>query len=309
MNKHSILFLLTIGCDSSKEDTGETWIWNSPALTSLSGDCPSISGDGPQQFISSGVQREVQFVIPENPQAGLRPVFFFHGLMPENMSPTNDVILGLDLQSIADSENMIFILPTSGIWDLMGQRFYLWNIEQGTETEDLILFDDLRSCVGQHFNVDSTTDLNLDGLSTVGFSGGALFNTIVLSQRSEYIASAVSLSGGANLTIPTFENMFSVYSPASNPLPVLLVSGGDNDVWPNSSFPVVDFQTSSEGFITILRDNDHTAYHCTHSYGHTITARALSQGLDWLSGHEIAENGLSTVQFPNLPESWSDWCE
>ena len=52
------------------------------------------------------------------------------------------------------------------------------------------LFDDLRSCVASELGGD------LSHLTSFGFSGGALWNALLLMERSDTLASMVSASGG-----------------------------------------------------------------------------------------------------------------
>ena len=124
--------------------------------------------------------------------------------MPEGSNPTNQMITSLSLQSIANEYNMMFILPVSQVWDLVGQRFHLWNIEQGTEIDDLTLYDDLRTCIAEHFDVYNSDQIDLDLMSSMGFSGGALFTTVILSNRPETLASVIEMSGGGDLKAARF---------------------------------------------------------------------------------------------------------
>ena len=299
-----IAITLLMGCGTT-EDTGSTAVWNSAPLAETSGTCPTIdNSQSTQTFTSNGIEREVQFVLPESPEAGIQPVFFFHGLMPEGSNPTNQMITSLSLQSIANEYNMMFILPVSQVWDLVGQRFHLWNIEQGTEIDDLTLYDDLRTCVADHFDVYNSDQIDLDLLSSMGFSGGALFTTVVLSNRPETLASVIEMSGGGDLAVPGFANPFSVHNPTDRDVPTLLMSGGAADVWPNSSFTVVDFDAASAHLFEELKAADHTAVLCTHNNGHTITQRGWNQALEWLTSHRFNEPS----DYSTPKEEWSDWC-
>ena len=295
---------LLLGCGST-EDTSNTSLWESAPLARISGTCPTIDdSQSIQKFTSNGLEREVQFVLPEDPQVGIPPVFFFHGLMPEGSSPTTQMISSLSLQSIANEYNMAFILPVSQVWDLIGQRFHLWNIEQGTETDDLTLYDDLRTCISEYYDVYNTDQMDLDRMSSMGFSGGALFTTVVLSNRSETLASVIEMSGGGDLQVPGFANPFSVHNPTERDVPALLMSGGSADVWPNSSFTVVDFEAASTHLFEELKAANHTAVLCTHNNGHTITQRGWNQALEWLTTHRFNEPS----DYSTPKDGWSDWC-
>ena len=298
-------FASILACSETKTDTGSMQPWNAAELSKISGTCPTIDNSRElKTFTSNGIERSVQFVLPTDGADDIQPVFFFHGLMPEGSNPTNQLITGLSLQSVADEYNIAFILPVSEIWELFGQRFHLWKIEQGTEDNDLVVFDDLRTCIAEHFDVYNSDALNMDRLSTLGFSGGALFNTVILSNRSDTLSSAVEISGGADLTIPGFSNPFSVHNPASTNIPVLLVSGGSSDVWPDATLPVVDFEEATGHLFTELQQAGQTSVHCTHNNGHTITPRAWTQALDWLTDHSVGVDSPYT----SPKDSWSDWC-
>jgi len=298
-------FSSLLACSETKTDTGSIQPWSAAPLSEISGTCPTIDNSRElKTFTSNGTERSVQFVLPTDSTADIQPVFFFHGLMPEGSNPTNQLITGLSLQSVADEYNIAFILPVSEIWELFGQRFHLWKIEQGTEDNDLVVFDDLRTCLAEHFDVYNSDALNMDSLSTLGFSGGALFNTVILSNRSDTLASAVEISGGADLTIPGFSNPFSVHNPASINIPVLLVSGGSSDVWPDATLPVVDFESATGHLFSELQQAGQTSVHCRHNNGHTITPRAWTQTLDWLTDHSVGVDS----PYASPQDSWSDWC-
>ena len=299
-----ITITLLLGCGSTK-DTAEQVLWESAPLAEVSGTCPTIdNSQSIQTFTSNDLEREVQFVLPEDPQPGIQPVFFFHGLMPEGSSPTSQMISSLSLQSIANEYNMAFILPVSQVWDLVGQRFHLWNIEQGTEIDDLTLYDDLRTCISEYYDDYKTDQMDLDRMSSMGFSGGALFATVVLSNRAETLASVIEMSGGGDLQVPGFANPFSVHNPTERDVPTLLMSGGSADVWPNSSFTVVDFEAASAHLFEELRTANHTAVLCTHNNGHTITQRGWNQALEWLANHRFNEPS----DYSTPKDDWSDWC-
>ena len=299
-----ITITLLIGCDST-EETGSAAMWDSAPLADISGTCPTIdSSQSIQSFTSNGIEREVQFVLPEDPQPGMQPIFFFHGLMQEGSNPTNQMINSLSLQSVANQDNLLFILPVSQVWDLVGQRFHLWNIEQGTEVDDLTLYDDLRTCVAEHFDVYNSDQIDLDLMSSMGFSGGALFATVVLSNRSDTLASVVEMSGGADLVVPGFANPFSVHNPTEKEIPTLLMSGGSADVWPNSSFTIVDFEAATAHLFQELKTANHTAVLCSHNNGHTVTQRGWDQALEWITNHRFNQPSSYSTSIAE----WSDWC-
>lgn len=304
-NVSRALFLSTIltttACVDKFTDTAEVKTWQSADLMPLSsGECPDMSISGAfSSFLSSGESRNVTVVFPANQTEGMRIVFFFHGLMDVNSDPTQYTARVLALQDLADQYNAVVVLPESPIWEMFGQQFFLWNIEDGTYQKDLALYDDLRTCVANNFTVD------LDKLVTVGFSGGSLFSTILLGQRPNDLAAVVEMSGGADLQVATFENTFAPYKTPSNDIPVLLISGGENDVWPDASFTIVDFDSATDTLQSRLRQDNQFVVRCRHTMGHSITGKAFLASVDWLTNHTYKEPS----PYLNDIGSWTDWCE
>ena len=297
------LFPLFLACGDKSHDSAELnqKNWLAADLMPLSsGACPNMSSSGDLvSFTSSGESRNVTIVFPDQLTEDMRLVFFFHGLMPENSNPTQQSANALDLQSFANQYNSVIVLPESPIWEMAGQRFHLWNIEDGTYANDVALFDDLRTCIANEFDVD------LDTLVTAAFSGGSLFSTILIKERSDHLAAVVEMSGGADLTVPTFTNTFAPYGSPSHPLPVLLISGGAQDVWPDPGFTLVDFQSATETLYANLKNDNQFAVRCEHNSGHTITTKSFITAVEWLTQHRFNE----TSPFETGIDDWSDWCE
>ncbi len=286
-------FLACSNEEKTETEEQETKDWESSELAPLSSDdCPDMTQSGEiVSFTSSGSERNVVIVFPEELSEDMRVVFFFHGLMPEGSNPAKQTASSLQFQDFADMYNAIIIIPESPVWDLMGQRFHLWDIEDGTSQNDLTLFDDLRTCVADEFTV------NLDKLISAGFSGGSLFNTVLLSERADTLAAVVEFSGGADLTVPLFEGEFAPYSTPSKDTPVLLVSGGEDDIWPDASFTLVDFNEATDTLQENLLSDGQFVVRCRHNSGHTITNPTFEAGLDWILNHEFGvpspyESGL-----------------
>ena len=293
-----MLFLL-VACaqDPDLFDTASTTAAiKGPPLRSLSSDdCPDFSTSGETtSFISSGEERRATIVIPENIPEPSALVFFFHGLLDSSYSnPTDLMSRSLDLQDLADERNAVIILPESKTWELMGMEFFLWQLEDGTISEDLVLYDDLRTCAAENLSID------LEQVSSIGFSGGALFNTVLISQRGSELAAAVELSGGSDYEIPTFEENMAPYSTPEHAMPVLLVEGGDTDLWPDASFPIVNFKEGTERLEAQLLNDGHHIGRCSHTQGHNITSNTFDLAIEWLSNH--------TYNVPSPMTDLSEW--
>ena len=292
------LFFTLFSCTESysEDEPNEDPYLSADVVPTSDGECPdmSISGET-SSFSSSGEDRKVTIVFPQTTTEPPGVTFFFHGLMDPSSTPNPSQYMAdnLDFQEFADSENMVVVLPESGIWNMMGMEFFLWQIEDGTSEPDLVLYDDLRTCVVEHF------DANRDRIVAGGFSGGSLFTTVVISERGNTLAAAVELSGGANFEVATFEDDFAKYRTPESKFPVLLSDGGDSDVWPDPSFSIVDFQEGTEELAQNLIADGHVVGRCQHNLGHTITMDIWDLALQWLSVHEY-QNGY---QLDDL----SDW--
>ncbi|MBM75571.1 MAG: hypothetical protein CMK59_09220 [Proteobacteria bacterium] len=292
-----ILFYFACIPEQSPKDTASnTHRFNAPPLRVLSsGECPELTTTGETvSFVSSDEERRVTVIIPEETPEPSALVFFFHGLLDASYdNPTALMSRSLDLQELADERNAVILLPESKTWDLMGQEFYLWQLEEGTIAQDLTLYDDLRTCAAEDLSVD------LDRVSSIGFSGGALFNTVLISERGADLAAAVELSGGSDYEIPTFEEDMAPYSTPNYRMPVLLVDGGDDDLWPNASFPIVNFQEGTERLEGQLLGDGHHVGRCSHTQGHSITSNTFDLAIEWLSNH--------TYEVPSPMTDISNW--
>jgi predicted esterase len=199
------------------------------------------------------------------------------------------MVRGLGLQRVANENNALIVLPQSGIMELLGFRFFLWDLVVETDG-DLVLFDDLRACAAEQHDID------LPATSAFGFSGGALFTTVLIRERGDAFAAAVEASGGADISVPIWTTPGAAYGSPPTPLPTLLMSGGEADVWPDPSLTLVDFTAATDTLEAGLVTDGHTVVRCRHSAGHTIPQRGYQLALEWAFGHRFA-----TEMKPRLP--------
>lgn len=295
---------VTVGDDTAAvEDTAPPEPERAPVdpLTSpSSGECPDLSASGTVSFLSSGEERRVTVVRPENLAPGAPMVVFLHGLTSPQASqnPGADTARALDLQALADAEGVVVLLPEAPLWEMVGQEFYLWDVQEETD-HDLVLFDDLRSCAAEQLDID------LWRLSVAGFSGGALFTTVVAAQRAGSLATFVEMSGGADVEVPIFDEPIARWSTPAWPLPGLLFSGGDEDAWPDPSLKLVDFERASDTLEAHLVDGGQDVVRCRHDSGHTVTQAEGELTIRWLLSHELG------VESPFRAEGLGDdagWC-
>ena len=303
-----LLSLALLACSWKSQDTAASAAtadprpWKAAPLVGLSsGECPDMSISGETvSFLSSGTSRNVTVVVPSAPEPEMRVVFFYHGLMDPGYTPnpTGYMSTALNFQALADQYNALIFLPESRIWSMAGMEFFMWDVEEGTSDADLTLFDDLRTCAAQNFDVD------LDALVSAGFSGGTLFNTILYSQRADSLAAVVELSGGADVEVPLYENPFAPYDTPEILPPLLLVSGGEADLWPDASFTIVNFETATDTLQANVIDDGGFVVRCKHNSGHTITNKAFEVALSWMTEHRFDE----ASPFDGNINAWSDWC-
>jgi len=313
--------LLTISCTegtASKDDTPDTGSTgegegegegegDEDALEGLrplaepSGACPDLTTSGFVSFESAGETRNASVVVPREPSGPMSVVFFFHGLMDPSSTPepTEYMVNGLDLQGLANTHNTVILVPEAPLLNLFGFNVFLWDIALESDA-DLVLFDDLRACSADQL------DLNLARTTAWGFSGGALWTTVIASQRGDAFAAVVEASGGSDIDVPIWTDLGAAYETPAHTMPVLLMSGGDSDVWPNASLTIVDFDAATDTLESQLAADGHLVVRCRHTAGHTLTSRGLSLTIDWLTGHAFGE-----------PSPWAsgdlgddaDWCD
>ena len=290
------------GADSTADSSADTAPAGPAALAPLSdGACPDLTTSGTSTFQSSGDDRQVTIILPSAPQPGMAVNFFFHGVTdPASTSnPGGDTAKSLDLQTIADETNTVWVVPDAPVQNLLGvMDVYLWDLAQASD-HDLVLYDDLRTCVGQNLDVD------LSRLSAVGVSGGALWTTVVLSNRADTLATAVELSGGSDVTAPGYDAPIAVYATPSTQLPVLMTTGADGeDVWPSTSYVVVDFYAATDTLQGKLLGDGHYAVRCSDNQGHEMGRKDWSFAQEWLAAHTFGDESPYISQGLGDNASW-----
>ncbi|HNH50151.1 MAG TPA: hypothetical protein PKY30_24160, partial [Myxococcota bacterium] len=199
-------------------------------------------------------------------------------------NPGGDTARGLQLQRLADQTNTVWIVPDAPVQNLLGfMNVYLWDLALERQN-DLVLYDDLRSCAAQNLDID------LSRLSAVGFSGGALWTTVIAVHRGDTLATAVELSGGSDIEAPGYEVLLSEYSSPATEMPVLLTSGAEGvDVWPSTQLAVINFATATDTLQAELLTDQHFVARCKDEDGHVMDQRDWDVALDWLAVHQFGE--------------------
>lgn len=248
--------------------------------------CPRIDADGSFTVEVGGVERTVYVEVPEDPSGAVGLLYTFHGLDVASSNPAAGFIRGFGLAAVADAEDVVVVSPearpNATLASLTGQQVLLWGI-LGDEADDLELYDVIRSCVAAQW------DLDLRRVSAWGFSGGALWTSLLLTQRADTLAAAVVASGGVGLEIPLLGDALP-YATPSYPTPVLMTSGGEQDVWPGGGLTIIDFEASSDTLQTGLVGDGHVVARCNHTLGHTVPGWFWAQAQDWLLDHRYGED-------------------
>jgi predicted esterase len=253
-------------------------------LAEVSGACPELSSSGFVTFDSFDQERSASIVVPSVPGPDMPLVFFFHGLMDPGSTPepTEYMVNGLGLQSLADTHNAVIVVPEAPIYSLLGFSFFLWDIALETDA-DLVLFDDLRTCVAEQLDVD------LARTTAWGFSGGALWTTVMAAQRGDAFAAIVEASGGSDISVPIWPDLAAKYETPAYTMPALLISGGASDIWPSASLTLVDFEAATDTLEAQLAEDGHTVVSCHHSSGHSLPNPAYYLSIDWVMEHRFGE--------------------
>jgi hypothetical protein len=277
---------LLVGCAGEEVDanTAEDELPEPAPVATPTGACPDLSTPGEKTIESNGVERKFAIHFPEARPAGMSVLFAWHGLTatsidgsPSAYDPIPNLVIGLGLEDLAEQENAVILVPEAEPISLMGMNVLLWGILDN-EANDLALYDDLRACVDEEF------DVNLRHVTSWGFSGGGLWTSLLLMERADTLATAVSISGGTDLVIPVLGDRLSYRSPA-NPIPTMLASGGSADIWPDPTFPIIVFDETTDNLAAGLVDDESYVVRCRHDGGHTLPSWLWDRSVKWLFKH------------------------
>ncbi len=251
-------------------------------LTELSdGECPDMDTSGISSFSSGGINRKVAVLFPEDLEQGMPLVFNFHGLTNVGTDPVENS-MG-QMQALANANNAVVIMPEARAISLpLVGELLCWGILDDAAA-DLTLFDDLRTCAANELGVD------LKKVSTWGHSGGALWSSVMLMERSTSLAAVVEFSGGADFSIPAVGGPFVSYSSPERQVPVLLSSGGSEDSWPQG-FAIISFETTTDTLEAGLVADGHRVVRCRHQQGHyAIPSDLWAFSNRWNLEHHFSE--------------------
>lgn len=272
-----------------------------PLAELSTGECPDLSRAGTSSFVSGGSERTVTVVFPTTRGPAPPVIFFFHGLSSTSASSPGAALVGsLALEDVANDLGAVVVVPDA-TWRTVGELSgWLWDVESFTG-EDLVLFDDLRTCLASELDVD------LERLFAVGFSGGGLFVTELLRYRSDALAGAVELSGGSDVTVEGYGEVLAPYGAPARSVPTLLISGGELDQWPDEEDPLIDFQTASDTLTDALLADGCAVARCQHADGHTLTWDSYELAQDWVRAHTYGESSPYAAEGMGEDAGWCAW--
>lgn len=245
-------------------DTAGTWPEGLAPLTEPSeGECPDFATASPV-FRSHGLDREVRVYLPREQTAGMGMMVVWHPLG----YTARQLATFMDLQGMADATGTVILAPES-----KEDNVYDWDFWNGLD-DDLVMFDDLRTCAVRTLGVDPTR------VTAHGMSAGGLMTTMLSLQRAGSLATVSVFSGGT-------EPAVSWSTPAS-PFPALVVYGGEDDIY-GSGRTALNFTETTTNYVNELRDNGQFVVLCNHDLGHTLPPETNDMIVAWNFAHRYAE--------------------
>lgn len=268
-----------------------------PPPKTYAGTCPVLVS-GRNTISSGGKDREFLLIFPEDIQPGeqLPVAFLWHWL---NASANSFATKG-EVQAAANQQRFIAIIPEA---DDNALNVFTWPYTVATPSTaiqaELGLFDDLLSCVSQEF------DTNLSCVSSIGVSAGALWTVVLTGNRSEYLSSAIVLSGGTDVA------QVKSYVKPTRKVPELVLWGG-----PADQCVTINFQTASHNLEQHLSDDGHFLLECVHNCAHTEPPFDPPSGGSkytglwqfWLDHPYWLPAGQSPYLSDGIPAATPEWC-
>ncbi len=275
------MLLLLLACETPEDgddtvpvaDTAEPVASITPPTYS-GGTCPTMSEGTNEGFVSGEHEREFRLELPADP-TGAPVIFLWHWLGGN----ADQIIEWAGFEDFPETHGAILIAPeTRGLP-------YEWDTFDGADSPDLLLFDDLLSCLAEQYDVDMTR------IYASGMSAGGLWTVTLTNHRAQWLAATAPLSGGATSTS---------WQPA-DPIPMMLTWGGPTDLYGSFSFDDAQYtlmeQTAEAGQFTVL---------CEHDEGHSLPPGGVEYVWDFFAAHP---RGVTPEPWAEaLPETLPEWC-
>lgn len=229
------------------------------------GTCPKLIADGKtlNPLQSQGNARSFIVVAPSDikPDEKLPVLFAYYWL---KASPNSFIEKG-ELVAATQAQRFIAIVPeskkditipftkTNLPWPMLGTI-----TPDARFQEEHVFFDDMLACVAEQFPIDNNC------VAVTGVSAGALYTAQLVSQRSEYISSYISLSGGIQ-TPALPDSVLATWTPPKIPRPMLILWGG-----PTDSCVLLSFQAGSQQLETAEDTAGAFVTECVHNCAHGV---------------------------------------
>jgi poly(3-hydroxybutyrate) depolymerase len=265
------------------DDTGEEEVdpnahlrGTAPLATVSGGACPAMEA-GKVELVSNELDRSVKLLIPESGAEGKGVIFAWYPLG----GSSSWLINALNLDAWVEDNDMVVVVPNAS-----GGQAFEWSFMQNAEgNDDLVLYDDVRTCLYEELGVD------LGRVSSAGFSAGALWTSYLSLYRGDTLATILPFSGGTDPVI-TYE------TPASD-FPALLPYGGTSDTYGGN---VVRFYETQANFAASLTADGHFVVLCDHDLGHTIPPEGIDMMTAWLPAHTYGQPSPFVGDISALPD-------
>jgi len=214
------------------------------------GTCPKLV-PGKNTIKSTGNTRTFLLVVPKDLKADelLPVVFLWHWLG----GSADSFLRKGEVQAAVDSQRFLAVIPESKADMIFRWPFNVGDSEKRQE-EEYKFFDDMLSCVSEQFKV------NRNCVSSAGVSAGALFTSQLAQGRAQYLASAISLSGGVG---DAASGLVKPWKSPARKVPMMVLWGGPLD-W----CAVINFHTSSLNLEAALEKDGNFFIECVHNCKH-----------------------------------------
>lgn len=249
--------------------------------------CPSLKA-GTNTITSATFERTFELYLPAaataTGAAKLPIVVLYHG----NTGNAKGIAADTGWPAAAGEQAILVVPNTTPLVD--GSKPVLdWRYAEKAfdlDNRELVLFDDLLTCVGKQFAAD------LDRVYVTGMSAGGMMTTFLSAHRSTKIAAAAPLSGGYLHPWPTPERK----------MPMLFTWGGPTDEAYGQ-----DFHKLAAAVLKTLSDNKHVHVACDHGKGHKIPAGFAAHQWQWLQAFTRTTSG--DPHKGKLPADFPSWCK
>jgi len=244
-------------------------------------DCPALEHGRNTGVVSGELEREVELILPEghDPASATPLLIALHGIG----STIDAMVEGTELREHASAGG--FIVAAPGALDRGGTA--AWDpVGAPGVNEDIVLIDDLITCVTEQHGVDP------DRVYVTGMSLGGLMTGTLLSTRSDVFAAAAPFSGGF-MTAPSADTL---------PIPTLVSWGGSEDTYYGQDFDYLAGQ-----MLDVLSQRGHGVIACNHGQGHSLDPDFWPWALGFLAAHTRGEMDLAFSS--PLPDLFPDFCQ